>query len=65
MGKEALYIYCTYMNYRYVYHAIMCKLIRQTQCPGGNKYRNLALQLGGVSKTETIKYAHETRGTQT
>jgi hypothetical protein len=25
--------------------------------PGGNKYRNLALQVGGVSKIETIKYA--------
>jgi hypothetical protein len=31
---------------------------------GGNKYRNLALQLGGVSKIETISYAHESRGTQ-
>jgi hypothetical protein len=29
-----------------------------------NKYRNLALQVGGVSKIETIKYAHESRGTQ-
>jgi hypothetical protein len=33
--------------------------------PGGNKYRNLALQVRGVSKTETIKYAHEPHGTQT
>jgi hypothetical protein len=32
--------------------------------PGGNKYRNLALQVGGVSKIETINYAHESRGTQ-
>jgi hypothetical protein len=32
--------------------------------PGGNKYRNLALQIGGVSKIETIKYAHVSRGTQ-
>jgi hypothetical protein len=32
--------------------------------PGGNKYRNLALQVGGVSKKETIKYAREFRGTQ-
>jgi hypothetical protein len=24
-------------------------------CSGGNKYRNLALQVGGVSKLETIK----------
>jgi hypothetical protein len=31
---------------------------------GGNKYRNLALQVGGVSKIETINYAHEPRGTQ-
>jgi hypothetical protein len=29
----------------------------------GNKYWNLALQVGGVSKIETIKYAHEFRGT--
>jgi hypothetical protein len=30
------------------------------------KYRNLALQVWGeVSKTETIKYAHESCGTQT
>jgi hypothetical protein len=28
-----------------------------------NKYRNLALQVGGVSKIETIIYAHESRGT--
>jgi hypothetical protein len=33
--------------------------------PGGNKYRNLALQVGGASKIETIKYAHESCGTQT
>jgi hypothetical protein len=32
--------------------------------PGENKYRNLALQVGGVSQIETIKYAHESRGTQ-
>jgi hypothetical protein len=32
--------------------------------PGENKYRNLFLQVGGVSKIETIKYAHESRGTQ-
>jgi hypothetical protein len=32
--------------------------------PGGNKYRNLALLVGGVSKMETINYAHESRGTQ-
>jgi hypothetical protein len=29
--------------------------------PGGNKYRNLALQVEGVSKIETIKYVHESR----
>jgi hypothetical protein len=32
--------------------------------PGGNKYRNLALQVGGVSKIETINYAYESHGTQ-
>jgi hypothetical protein len=26
--------------------------------PGENKYRNLALLVGGVSKIETIKYVH-------
>jgi hypothetical protein len=31
---------------------------------GENKYRNLALQVGGVSKIETIKYVHESCGTQ-
>jgi hypothetical protein len=31
--------------------------------PVGKKYRNLALQVGGVSEIET-KYAHESRGTQ-
>jgi hypothetical protein len=31
--------------------------------PGGNKYRNLALLVGGVSKIETINYAHESHGT--
>jgi hypothetical protein len=29
--------------------------------PGGNKYRNMTLQVGGVSKIESIKYAHESR----
>jgi hypothetical protein len=33
--------------------------------PGGNKYTNLALQVGGVSKIEAIKYAHESCGTVT
>jgi hypothetical protein len=33
-------------------------------CPEENKYRNLALRVGGVSKIETIKYAHESRGNQ-
>jgi hypothetical protein len=31
----------------------------------GNKYRNLALHVGGVSRIEAIKYAHEPLGTQT
>jgi hypothetical protein len=36
----------------------------KSSVPGGNKYRNLALQVGRVSKIETINYAHESRGTQ-
>jgi hypothetical protein len=32
--------------------------------PGGNKYRNLALEVGRVSKIKTIKCAHESLGTQ-
>jgi hypothetical protein len=32
--------------------------------PGGNKYRNLALLVGGVSKIKTINYVHEFRGIQ-
>jgi hypothetical protein len=32
--------------------------------PGGNKHKNLALLVGGVSKIETINYAHESRGSQ-
>jgi hypothetical protein len=32
--------------------------------PGGNKYRNLALQVRGISKIETIQLAHESPGTQ-
>jgi hypothetical protein len=31
---------------------------------GGNKYRNLALLVGGISKIETINYAHVSHGTQ-
>jgi hypothetical protein len=30
----------------------------------GNKYGNLSLQVGGVSKIEAIKYAHESCGTK-
>jgi hypothetical protein len=30
----------------------------------GNKYRDITLQIGGVSKIESIKYAHESCGTQ-
>jgi hypothetical protein len=33
-------------------------------CSWGNKYMNLAFQVGGISKIETIKYANESRGTQ-
>jgi hypothetical protein len=31
--------------------------------PGGNKYRNLAFQVRGVSKIDKINYAHESHGT--
>jgi hypothetical protein len=31
---------------------------------GGYKYRNLALQDGGVSEIETINYAHVSYGTR-
>jgi hypothetical protein len=31
--------------------------------PGGYKYGDLALQVGGVSRIETIKYGLESRGT--
>jgi hypothetical protein len=31
----------------------------------GNNYRNLALQVGAISKIETIKYAHKFSETQT
>jgi hypothetical protein len=33
--------------------------------PGGDKYRNLALQFGGVSRIGTIKYGLESCGNQT
>jgi hypothetical protein len=33
--------------------------------PGGYKYRDLALQVGGVSNIGTIKYCLDSRGTQT
>jgi hypothetical protein len=33
--------------------------------PGAYKYGDLALQVGGVSRIETIKYGFESRGTQT
>jgi hypothetical protein len=33
--------------------------------PGGNKYKNLTLQVEGVLKTETTKYAYESHGTHT
>jgi hypothetical protein len=31
--------------------------------PGGYKYGDLALQVGGVSRIGTIKYGRESRGT--
>jgi hypothetical protein len=33
--------------------------------PGGYKYEDLSLQVGGVSRAGTIKYGLESRGTQT
>jgi hypothetical protein len=47
---------------------------KRTQCPGiylghpvpgGYKYGDLVLQVGGVSRIVTIKYGLESRGTQT
>jgi hypothetical protein len=32
--------------------------------PGRNRCRNLTLEVGEVSKIDTIKYAHEPPGTQ-
>jgi hypothetical protein len=32
---------------------------------GGNKYTNLALQVGGVLRIERVKYGNESRGIQT
>jgi hypothetical protein len=32
---------------------------------GGYKYRDMTLQVGGVSKFETVKYGRESRGTRT
>jgi hypothetical protein len=31
----------------------------------GNNYRNVTLQVGGVSEIDTIEYGHECRGTKT
>jgi hypothetical protein len=42
----------------------LCTGISPYLVSGGNKYRNLALQVGEISRIETIKYAHESRGTQ-
>jgi hypothetical protein len=42
--------------------------VPSAQChavPGGYKYGDLALQVGGVSRIGTIKYGLESRGTQT
>jgi hypothetical protein len=45
--------------------AIQCPgVLLDYPVPGGNKYRNLALEVRRVSKIETIKYAHESLGTQ-
>jgi hypothetical protein len=32
--------------------------------PGENNYRNMVLLAGGVTKIETINYAHESQGAQ-
>jgi hypothetical protein len=32
--------------------------------PGRNKHRNVAHKIGGSPKNETVKYGHESRGTQ-
>jgi hypothetical protein len=44
----------------------MPRAYKENQLPvhQGNKYRNPALQVGGVSKIETIKFAHKSRWTQ-
>jgi hypothetical protein len=39
--------------------------ITRPPCPWGYKYRDLALQLGGVSEIGRIKYGLESHGTQT
>jgi hypothetical protein len=69
MRQVALHIYylyfksisCIFLYFIYVFIFIYYTIyvIR------GNKYRNLALQFGGVSTLETIKYAHDSSGTQT
>jgi hypothetical protein len=46
--------------YIYIYIYIYIVLVEG----GGNKYRSLTLLVGGASKIETIKYAHEYRETQ-
>jgi hypothetical protein len=42
----------------YFYSTTQCQgIYLDYLVPGGNKYRNLALQVGGVSKMETLNYA--------
>jgi hypothetical protein len=42
----------------------MPRVIAGLLCSWGNIYKNMALQVGGVSKIETIKFALESCGTQ-
>jgi hypothetical protein len=55
MTKELFYI-------DYIYTST-AKNVSTFPVSGGNKYRNLALQVEGVSKIQTINYVHD-RGTQ-
>jgi hypothetical protein len=60
-------LFCSYLPHSLV-SGVYIAVVNMTwvdPVPGGNNYRNLALQLGGVPKMEPIKYSHESRGTQT
>jgi hypothetical protein len=60
------------MEKKVVYRvSISCSPASVTMCvhkvtvPRGYKYRDLALQVGGISRIGTIKYGFESRETQT